>query len=315
MSNNDYKLRNNEYYSSMIEHSHLKIMQALHVHGTLTQAANALCLTQSALSHQIRYLEKKLEVSLWEKEGRNLRLTQAGEQLLQVAQQVLPVLTQAERTLKAYGEGRQGVLRIGVECYPCYEWLTGVIGEFIRQMPDVDIDLVNKFKFSGLEGLLNHHIDILLTPDQINNSKIHYQPLAAYELVLLVANDHSLANKKYITAEDLANEVLLTFPVPADRLDVLTSFLNPAHIRPHKQKSIESLEIMLELTSLNRGVCVVPEWLVDKKCQNLEVKKLGLGKKGIHKKLYLAMREKDQDVAYLKEFISIGERAATRSFQ
>ena len=75
----------------MIEHSHLKIIHALHANGTLTEAANALCLSQSALSHQIRYLEKKLAVRLWEREGRSLRLTQAGKLLLQVAQQILPV--------------------------------------------------------------------------------------------------------------------------------------------------------------------------------------------------------------------------------
>lgn len=81
----------------MIEHSHLTIIEALHTHGTLTEAANTLCLSQSALSHQIGYLEKKLGVALWKREGRNLRLTQAGMLLLEVAQQILPVLAQAEK--------------------------------------------------------------------------------------------------------------------------------------------------------------------------------------------------------------------------
>ncbi|HBZ30386.1 MAG TPA: LysR family transcriptional regulator, partial [Nitrosomonas nitrosa] len=78
----------------MLEHSHLKIIQALHTNGTLTEAANALCLSQPALSHQIRYLEKKLGIALWKKDGRTLRLTQAGNLLLEVANQVLPVLSQ-----------------------------------------------------------------------------------------------------------------------------------------------------------------------------------------------------------------------------
>ena len=111
----------------MIEHSHLKIIQALQANGTLTEAANALCLSQPALSHQISYLEKKLGIALWQKEGRNLRLTQAGTLLLDVANQVLPVLLQAEKTLKAYREGCRGILRIGVECYPCFEWLNASV--------------------------------------------------------------------------------------------------------------------------------------------------------------------------------------------
>ena len=185
----------------MIEHSHLKIIRALHINGTLTEAANNLCLSQPALSHQIRYLEKKMGVTLWEREGRSLRLTQAGKLLLEVANQVLPVLSQTEKTLKAYSEGQQGILRIGVECYPCFEWLTGIIGEFMQQMPDVDIDIVHKFQFSGLEGLINHHIDVLVTPDYVIKEQIYYETIVEYQLVLLVSANHSLAKLKQLTPE------------------------------------------------------------------------------------------------------------------
>ncbi|MCG8079664.1 MAG: LysR family transcriptional regulator, partial [Candidatus Thiodiazotropha taylori] len=90
----------------MIELTHLRIVAALQQHGTLTKAANALCLSQSALSHQIRYLEQKLGVEIWVKEGRRLRLTRAGNLLLETAEKVLPVLQQSQRTLKAYADGQ-----------------------------------------------------------------------------------------------------------------------------------------------------------------------------------------------------------------
>lgn len=294
----------------MIEHSHLRIIQALHINGTLTEAANTLCLSQSALSHQIRYLEKKLEVTLWEREGRNLRLTQAGELLLETAQQVLPVLEQAENTLKAYGEGRQGILRIGVECYPCHEWLTGVIGLFLEEVPEVEIDIINKFQFSGLEGLLNHHIDLLVTPDREKNPNIEYQTLAEYELVLLVSENHPLASHKSISAEDLAGETLLTFPVPSERLDILTQFLNPAFIRPAKIKKLESIELIIQMVTLGRGVCVLPEWLAKKYIEETAVKKLHIGSKGIYKKLFIALRIKDERVPYIQKFITVGKKEA-----
>ena len=78
MSNNDDYLHIYEKYSYMIERAHLRIIRALAENGSLTAAANALFLTQSALSHQIRYLEQKLEISLWQRDGRKLRLTKAG---------------------------------------------------------------------------------------------------------------------------------------------------------------------------------------------------------------------------------------------
>ena len=294
----------------MIEHSHLKIIQALHANGTLTGAANALCLSQPALSHQIGYLEKKLGVALWEREGRSLRLTQAGKLLLEAANQVLPVLAQAEQTLQAYGEGRQGILRIGVECYPCFEWLTGMIGQYMRQMPGIDVDIVQKFQFSGLEGLLNHHIDVLITPDLVRKESIEYEVLAEYQLVLLTAPDHPLADLPQITPELLSKETLLTFPVPLERLDILTHFLTPAHLEPEKLKQIESLEIMLQMTALNRGVCVLPEWLADIKNKDLNLKKIRIGDQGLFQKLYLALREVDKAVPYIRQFIEVGQKTA-----
>ncbi len=299
----------------MIEHSHLKIIQALQANGTLTGAANALCLSQPALSHQISYLEKKLGVALWEREGRSLRLTQAGRLLLETADQVLPVLAQAEKTLQAYSEGRQGILRIGVECYPCFEWLTGMIGQFMHQIPDIDVDIVQKFQFSGLEGLLNHHIDVLITPDLVKKENIEYEILAEYQLVLLVDTNHSLASIDYVTPELLSKETLLTFPVPLERLDIMMHFLTPAHRKPEKLKPIESLEIMLQMTALQRGVCVLPEWLADIKSKALGLRKIFIGKRGLHQKLFLAMRESDKNTLYINRFISIGQRTAKDASQ
>lgn len=298
----------------MIERSHLSIIRTLHDKGTLTEAAKALHLSQSALSHQIRYLEKKLDVALWERQGRNLRLTQAGNLLLRTAQRVLPVLEQAEQTLKAYGEGRQGVLRIGVECYPCHQWLTGAIGDFLRQMPDVDIDIVNKFQFSGLEGLLNQHIDILITPDRVQDKNIGYDALASYELMLVVSAGHPLAGREAITPEDLLDATLLTFPVPSERLDILVQFLNPAGIRPARIKKIESVELMLTMVGLGRGVCVLPEWLADNYRQGMTLQKIRLGEQGMWKKLFIALRGQDREIAYMQQFIAIGRETAGKRF-
>ena len=294
----------------MIEHSHLTIIEALHTHGTLTEAANTLCLSQSALSHQIGYLEKKLGVALWKREGRNLRLTQAGMLLLEVAQQILPVLAQAEKKLTAYREGRQGILRIGVECYPCFEWLTGIIGAFMQSLPDIDVDIIQKFQFTGLEGLQNYHIDVLITPDLIKKENITYETLTEYQLVLVVSIDHPLAGIEKLTPEQLSNEVLLTFPVPQERLDILTYFLTPAHSVPKMLKPIESLEIMLQMTALGRGVCVLPDWLADIKMRSHRLKKIKIGNSGLNQKLYLALRESDQATPYIRKFIEIGQQSA-----
>ncbi|MCG8029465.1 MAG: LysR family transcriptional regulator [Candidatus Thiodiazotropha taylori] len=289
----------------MIELTHLRIVAALQQHGTLTKAANALCLSQSALSHQIRYLEQKLGVEIWVKEGRRLRLTRAGNLLLETAEKVLPVLQQSQRTLKAYADGQTGVLRLGVECYPCYEWLTGVTAAYLKSNPQVDVDIFQRFRFSGFEGVLNFHIDMLVTPDRVDHPGLSYQPLFGYELMLLVPESHPLAEKDWVSPQQLASEVLITFPVAEERLDVLNSFLWPAGVRPQQHKQIESIEIMLQLVAFSRGVTVIPDWLIERACQALPLKSLRLGRQGMQRKLYAAYRTEDQQLSYQQAFISV----------
>ncbi len=73
----------------MLERIHLAILQEVEKQGSLTAAADVLCVTQSALSHSMKKLEGQLGTDIWLREGRSLRLTQAGQYLLAVANRVL----------------------------------------------------------------------------------------------------------------------------------------------------------------------------------------------------------------------------------
>ncbi len=148
----------------MLERSHLAIVREVERQGSMTAAAARLHLTQSALSHAMRKLEQALGTPVWEREGRNLRPTQAGRHLLEVASRVLPQLEQAEQTLTGYARGLRGSLRIGMECHPCYQWLLKVVAGYLPHWPDVDVDVKQKFRFGGIGALLDHEIDLLVTP-------------------------------------------------------------------------------------------------------------------------------------------------------
>lgn len=291
----------------MIEISHLKIIRALADNGSLTAAANALFVTQSALSHQMRYLENKLETALWERQGRRLRLTQAGIKLLEAARQVLPVVEQAEETIQAYAAGREGILRLGVECHPCYEWLKTVLADYLAEMPTVDVDIVHQFQFSGLEGLLNQHVDMLVTPDPPDENGLITAPLFDYEQVLLVQENHPLTKRPHVQPVDLKSELLLTFPVSEARLDIFSQFLTPAALRP-PHKTLQSIDIMVQMVALGRGVTVLPHWLAQNYTDRLPLRALRLGHNGIHKTLHAVVREKDAEVFYILTFIEMGRR-------
>jgi LysR family transcriptional regulator for metE and metH len=124
-----------------IERIHLEILRAVQRHGSLTAAASALNLTQSALSHSIRKLEDRLGVEIWHREGRSLRPTQAGEYLLNLADRLAPQFAQAEERLRQFAQGERGTLRIGMECHPCYQWLLKIAASYLAGWPAVDLDV------------------------------------------------------------------------------------------------------------------------------------------------------------------------------
>ena len=289
----------------IIDVIHLRILQALDQQGTLTEAASRLCLTQSALSHQMRHLERRLGTPLWEKAGRRLRLTKAGQELLQTARRVLPLLEQTERRLRAYAEGRWAALRIGVECYPCSEWLNSIVGSYLSAMPEVELDIVNQFSFSGEQGLVDREIDLLITPDRGALPQLVYDGLFDYELVLLVAESHPLEGVGSVAPSQLADQTLISLPVVSERLDILSQFLWPAGVRPLQHKRIESIEIMLQLVACQRGVCALPRWLAQRYGERLPLVALPLGD-GIQRTLYAAMREEDADLPHLRHLIELG---------
>lgn len=209
--------------------------------------------------------------------------------------------------------------QVALECYPCTKWLNGVLEHFLEALPKIEIDIVNKFQFTGLEGLLNHHIDILVTPDLESNNHIHHEAIADYDLVLLTSESNKLAKHQNVYPEQLATQTLLSFPIPLERMDVMTQFLNPANIRPAKIKEIESIDLIIQLVSLNRGVCVLPEWLANYYCkrssQNKRLRTLKIGKTGIQKKLYLAIHHQDQNISYIQKFINVSKKEAGRLFK
>lgn len=293
----------------MLERIHLAIVQEVEKQGSLTAAAEVLHVTQSALSHSMKKLEQQLGTAIWHREGRSLRLTQSGQFLLAVAGRVLPQLELAEARLRQFARGERGALRIGMECHPCYEWLLKVVSPYLAAWPDVDVDVKQKFQFGGIGALFGYELDVLVTPDPLFKPGLKFEPVFDYEQVLVVAKNHALASAAYIKPQQLAKEVLITYPVEIERLDVYNQFLLPAGIAPRRHKTIETTDIMLQMVASDRGVAALPRWLVLEYAQRFDVVPVRLGARGIPKQIFLGVREADADINYIQAFVELARRA------
>lgn len=287
----------------MLERIHLAIVQEVSRLGSLTAAAEALCLTPSALSHSMARLEKYAGTDVWIREGRGLRFTQAGEHLLALARRVLPQLELAEQRLRQYAQGERGTLRIGMECHPCYQWLLKVVSPYLAAWPDVDVDVKQKFQFGGIGALFDHEIDLLVTPDPLYKPGLRFEPVFDYEQVLVVAREHPFSRQAWVRPEQLGDQVLLSYPVGIERLDVYSLFLTPAGISPRRHKTIETTDILLQMVASGRGVASLPRWLVEEYAKRLDIVPLRMGRHGVAKQIFLGFREADARTEYLHGFV------------
>jgi LysR family transcriptional regulator for metE and metH len=291
-----------------IELRHLRTLKALHSTGSLVEAAALIHLTQSALSHQLKELEGRLDQPLFYRKTKPVRFTPAGQRLLELANSVLPQVEASERDLSRIRQGRKGRLNITIECHSCYDWLMPTLNEFRGHWPEVELDMVGGFHFDSLTKLKNGELDLVVTSDPQNDDNVHYMPLFKYQAMLVVAPDHPLAEKNIIEPHDLSQETLITYPVDCSSLDIFQCFLTPAGIEPGSVRQVELTMMMVQLVASRRGVSCLPNWAVADYVRQGFVKEKTLGRHGVWRTLYAAVRAEQADNAFIQDFKNIAER-------
>lgn len=287
----------------MIEIKHLKTLTILNSAGSLIEAARQLHLTQSAISHQLKELEGRLNCSLFIRKSRPIRFTVSGLRLLALAEQVLPQVNNAERDLARFYSGDAGRLHMAIECHSCFQWLMQAIDKFRDSWPEVELDFSSGFSFLPLPALKRGNLDLVVTSDPQPIEGISYIPLFRYQPMLALSRHHRLAHKSYIEAEDLSQETLITYPVEKERLDIFNQFLIPEGVSPAKIRHADLTLMILQLVASGRGVAGLPNWALFEYLQKDYVVARRLGKEGIWNTLYAAVREEQQGLAYLQDFI------------
>jgi LysR family transcriptional regulator for metE and metH len=289
----------------LLELKHLRTLQAIKEKGSLVEAADSVHLTQSAISHQIKDLEERLDCTLLIRKSRPLQFTPAGEKLLALAKEVLPKVTSTEQALRQMAGGDSGRLHIAIECHSCFEWLLPTLDNFRQLWPGVEMDLGTGFSFNGLHALSRGQIDLVITADPNDDPDLHFAPLFQFPMVLVHGNRHWLRDKAFIEPQDLADETLIIYPVDPARLSIFSNFLNPAGVFPAQTRQTELTLMMIQLVASELGVCVLPNWAVAEYLRKNFVAAKPLGEHGLWCTLYAAVHRDHVGLNYIKDFIRL----------
>ncbi|WP_417728396.1 LysR substrate-binding domain-containing protein [Roseovarius sp.] len=295
-----------------IEFRHLKTIRAIHQAGGLARAADLLHITQSALSHQIKGLEDQAGVELFVRRSKPLRLSAAGQRLLRLAERILPEIEALEAEFEGLREGSAGRLHIAIECHACFEWLFPVLERFRKTWGEVDVDIRPGLAFDALPALQKEEVDLVVSSDPEDLPGISFKPLFDYEPVFVASSQHPLAQKPYVEAADFRDEVLITYPVDRSRLDVFTELLTPAKVEPKSIRQVELTAVILLLVASNRGVAVLPDWVVREVKTSSDYVTRPLTAKGKTKRLYAAIRDEDADKPYMAHLLKLAREIPVR---
>ena len=293
---------------SQIEIRHLRTLVALRETGSLVEASERVFLTQSALSHQIKELEGRLGCSLFLRKTRPVRFTSAGNRLLELADEVLPRLHNAELDLDRFAGGQSGRIIMAIECHSCFEWLLPAIDAYRNEWSDVELDISSGFHFAPFPALARGDLDLVITADPLDEPGITYLPIFSYEAQLAVAKKHPLVDKPWVEPRDIADEVVITYPVDRGRLDLFSGFLEPAGVEPARVRHAELTTMIVQLVASGRGVTCLPNWALHEYLQNDYVVVRSLGEEGIWPTLYAAVRKDQADAPFMNAFIEVAKQ-------
>ena len=292
----------------MLELRHLRSLLAIAESGRINAAADAVHLTPSALSHQLRALESHYAMPLLSRDASGLRFTPAGERLLALARQMRDAVQATELELQRIQGDTRGSLRLVLECHTCFEWLMPVMDAFRQRWPDVEVDLVSGFHSDPAALLAQGKADLVIGALRPAGRQWASLPLFRFEILLVLPPQHVLTARRIVRAGDLRGETLITYPVPEDRIDLIREVLQPAGIKLPRRTAELTIAI-LQLVASRRGVAALPNWAVKPSSDSGYVQARRIGPRGLWSELHATVPRELAQRPYVRDFVDIARQS------
>lgn len=245
--------------ANTLELKHLRMICALQESGNMTRAAEALCLTQSALSQQLKDIESKLGTDLFFRTRKKMIITDAGRQLQQTAVEVLKAVDQAERAINQKSKGEKGELRVGTQCIFCYKWLPRVMGLFHDTFPNIEIEVGNSVDL--VEELESKRYDLIISGTIAPSDRQTSVPLFKDQLVCVMDQEHPLTACSFVQLSDFAANNLISHSEKS-RNRFYQQVLKAQNIEPKRIMNVGAPQAIIEMVAAGFGIAVFPRWAV-----------------------------------------------------
>ena len=285
-----------------LELRHLKLVLAIHEASSVTAASEQLNVTQSALSHQLKEIEGRLQTPLFLRVRKKMILTPAGEAVLRAARPVLQQVQAAEEEIRQLNGDHAGTITISTQCYTCYHWLPPMLSRFQKRYPDVNVNIDVDATRSTVAALLEGRIDVGILNRVPEDQSLDLTPLFEDELLLVTSDRHPLAKSAWVRPSQIASEHLILHTGPNENMFNQT-VLVPAGVTPARYSQVNLTEAIVEMVRAGLGISVMADWAIAPYERHGGLTTIPVSKAGIRRRWYAATRRAERRPLYLERFL------------
>ncbi len=240
----------------------LKYFLAICAYGTVSAAATHIHVSQPSLSAAIKSLEGEFGVELFRRGRHGMVPTPQGELLLEMSRELITRADQIERTMSELGSARKK-LRLGVPPMIGSLLLPRIFREFVRDNPDVSLEITEGGRRELLSHLSDDFVDMVLLPHTAPlEATLLSVPAASFELVCCVCADHPLAKKQSVSLSELEGCPLVLFNDAFFQTEQIKQRFSEIGVTPTVLMQTDQLSTVLSMVSSGVGIGFMFEELV-----------------------------------------------------
>lgn len=262
-----------------IDSRQLRAFVSLARHGSFTIAARELCLTQSAVSHSMRALEEDLGCRLFDRLGKKILLTLAGEQLLPHADEILKRMAKARAGVTKLSEWGQTRLRVCASTTACQYILPTVLRDFQKMFPKVQLNIEPGDTHEALNLLEQKQIDCAICLEPEREERFEFRPLFSDELLFLVGAEHPWAKKGEVNRNEIPDQNYVLYNKGTYTFDLVERYFRMEQITLNTVIELRSMEAIKELVKVGVGISILAPWVAEKELTDRSLSAFPLGKR------------------------------------
>lgn len=224
-----------------------------------TKAAEVLLIAQPSLSYSISQLEKELNVELFERNGRNIKLSYLGERFLEYVEKTLDTLDEGIMMLKALADSSTGEVSLGYIYSVSSKFIPGMIKKFYEDDSNklIKFSLVQNLNEQLLKDLKSNKIDLAICPKPEKGFK--YAKIFKQQLYLIVPKTHRFSQRKCIAITDIIDEPFVALSKSSYLRSTVDDIFEKSDFSPNIVFEAEECNAVISYVNLNFGISIVPE--------------------------------------------------------